>query len=148
MRPVPMVVALGVALLVPGLASAQTQCLSTQPGPINGQPWVCVNGGWLPPGSAPTPPPPPSTVNPPTSPNQPTPAVPFRTGRRYVRGDTDIYIMALTQLENGVHVYMAQCLAVADGCFAVGYFRAILTNASAAIEQRSLDERCCAHHRL
>lgn len=119
------------ALLVSAtLAQAQTSpCLTASPGPS----WVCVNGGWLPPGhpgiptgtGAPAPPPP----------NQPAPAVPFKIGHRYTRNasgtPTDVYIMGAGQTIAGVGVLFAECRSEGDGCLFKGHVRLFLSNATA-----------------
>jgi hypothetical protein len=108
-------------------ASAQSPSCPTQhPGPG----FVCVGGQWLPPGhpSIPTTPPPAIDVPPPS---QPAPPVPFRIGRRYVRGTTDVYIAGAGQLRNGLTVLFAECLQLGDGCYAKGEVRMFLSNATA-----------------
>lgn len=118
------VVTLGVAVH----AEAQTgTCTTPQPGPN----WVCVSGGWLPPGhpGIPTTPPPPPI-------DQPQPAVPFRIGHRYTRNvsgtATDVYISGAGQTRGGVSVLFAECAQEGDGCLFKGHIRMFLSNASAA----------------
>jgi hypothetical protein len=109
-------------LLVAQLVALPAACPTVQPSPA----FVCVNGGWLPPGHPDIP-----VVDVP-KPNQPAPAVPFRIGRRYVRGTTDVFILGAGQLPDGVTVLVAQCREVGDGCFYAGQLRLFLSNATAA----------------
>ncbi len=109
---------------VPSLAAAQT-CTTPKPGAE----WVCVNGGWLPPGhpGIPQTPATPAPQPPPT--NQPTPDLPFFLGHRYTRGTTDVRIIGTGQFE-GTSVLFAICNAEGDGCFFKGYIRMFLSNAT------------------
>jgi hypothetical protein len=117
------------ALFLAAQLVALPVCTTVQPSPA----FVCVNGGWLPPGHPGIPAAPPVDVPPP---NQPTPAVPFRIGRRYTRNasgtPTTVFIMAAGQLPDGVTVLVAQCEGQGDGCFYPGMLRLFLSNTSAA----------------
>ncbi len=105
---------------------ASVPCTTVQPGPD----WVCLNGGWRPANQVPNPP---GTDIP--KPNQPTPDVPFRVGRRYWRSasgnPTDVYIAGAGQLPDGTTVLFAVCRSVGDVCFEAGAVRMFLTNATA-----------------
>lgn len=99
-------------------AEAQT-CQTVQPGPT----WVCVNGGWLPPGhpaipttATPTPAPAPPTTS------VPLPKVAFKLGSRYTRGTADVRIVGSGQIQ-GAPVLFAYCNEVGDGCFFQGFIR-------------------------
>ncbi len=116
-------------IAIAAAVAAALTCTTPRPGPD----WVCVAGGWLPPGhpsvpvTAPAPPPP----------HQPTPDVPFKIGRRYWRNasganPTDIYIAGAGQLPDGTSVLFAMCRALGDGCYEVGQVRLFLANATAA----------------
>lgn len=122
------VAALGLVVL-PAFASAQAPCMSAQPG----SGWVCVNGGWLPPGHPNIPPqtpaPAPPTIG--SSPYPPPPTRVFKVGKRYQRHATDIYIAGVVMLESGDPALIAQCMAVGDDCFAVGYIRWYPVNVNA-----------------
>lgn len=103
---------------------ATAQCQTVQPGPG----WICVGQGWLPPGHPSIPP----TATPTPSPTPlPAPAKPFRIGRRYVRGTTDLFIMGTGQSVAGNPVLLAQCLQVGDGCFYKDMVRMLPANADA-----------------
>jgi hypothetical protein len=118
---------LAAAALLAFATSAHAQSPScTTPSP--GSAWVCVSGGWLPPGHPDIPSTP--KVDAPT-PNQPQPAVAFRIGHRYVRTTTDVYIMGAGQTAEGVNVLFAQCRTVGDGCYEAGMIRLFLANANA-----------------
>ena len=113
-----------IAFLLAAAVTASQPCTTVQPSPA----FVCVNGGWLPPGhpGIPKVDPPPPVVDP----------TRFRVGRRYVRtyesaAPTDLFIAGTGQLPDGNTVLFATCLAVGDGCFAVNYVRVIPANANA-----------------
>ena len=108
-------------------AAAQT-CTTPKPNDIAGQPWVCVNGGWLPPGhqdipKAPVPDAPPPPID------QPAPKRSFWLGHRYTRGTTDISIVGTGQAPKGVNVLFAMCNQLGDGCVYKGEIRMLLANA-------------------
>lgn len=122
-----------VAALVLGahIAEAQGPTCTTQK-PADG--WVCIGGGWLPPGHPDIPTTPRVDVPPP---HQPPPATPFKIGRRYWRNasgvnPTDIYIAGAGQLADGTSVLFAVCRVTGDGCYSAGEVRLFLANASAA----------------
>jgi hypothetical protein len=124
-------IALTVTLGVSAHGFAQSLSCTT---PKPGDGWVCVGGGWLPPGhpdipktDVPTPDVPP--------PNQPTPDVPFKIGHRYTRNASGtpvtVYIMGAGQMENGLSVLFAECRTEGDGCYFKGMVRLFLSNATA-----------------
>jgi hypothetical protein len=116
-------------LALAATADAAT-CPSVQPSPA----WVCVGGGWLPPGHPGIPAPPVLVPAPPVEPKvNPDPYAPrFRVGKRYQRGTTDVHIAGTGQLIDGTHVLFAVCMAVGDGCFDYGYVRLFPIGVSAA----------------
>lgn len=96
---------------------------------------VLVNGGWVPCShtlaiqagkgcDAPKP-----TVPPPTLPQPP---VAFKVGKSYERDTTKVYIAGSVQLSSGFFALVAECLAVGDGCFEVGYIRLFPINTNAS----------------
>lgn len=118
------------ALVLAAQIVTSAVCTTPQPGPA----WVCVNGGWLPPGhpgigQTPAPPPP----VPPTAINAPNPEG-FAVGRYYRRDDTGtrLYIAGLNMLSNGVLVYAAECVDEAphDLCYFKGMARFLVANGS------------------
>lgn len=100
-------------------------CQSVRPGAD----WVCVNGGWLPPGLAPVTPRVPEVVGP-----EPRLAAgTFRLGHTYRRDATGtvVYIAAAGQVSNGVAVIAMECLTVAaeDQCYAMNIGRFVVAHA-------------------
>jgi hypothetical protein len=103
-------------------------CKSVQPSPA----FVCVDGGWLPPGH-PNIPAPAATLPPTYPPPSTDPYAPrFRVGRRYVRGTAHVFISAAGQLPDGTPVLFAFCVQAGDGCFTPGYVRLFPIGANAA----------------
>lgn len=117
---------LGVVVLAAEAGAQSPTCLTPRPGPA----WVCVDGGWLPPGhpgiptTTPTPAPAPQPVA------VPTPENTFWLNHRYVRGTTDVQIIGTGQYA-GYPVVFAYCNAEGDGCFFKGLVRMFPSNASA-----------------
>jgi hypothetical protein len=122
-------------LLVPATAAAQSSplskpaCTTEQPGPINGVPWTCQNGGWVP--GVPPPPPPPTNVY--EVPDPRAAQGTFKHGHIYQRRATGtrIFIVGSGQAVNGVAVIVAECLteSTEDLCFYAGQGRFILAHA-------------------
>jgi hypothetical protein len=126
-------------LLAAQLATTAPACLTVQPSPA----FVCVEGGWLPPGHPRIPVQddttrapvrvegPPLTPYDATDPRQ-NPYLPrFRVGHRYQRGTSDIHIAGTGQLPDGAAVLFAVCLAEGDSCYGVGYVRMFPYNVNA-----------------
>jgi hypothetical protein len=114
------------ALILSAATTVAVPCTTPKPGPIQGQPWVCVKGAWLPPGHPDIP----ALDVPPTHPT-PTEVVRFRIGKRYVRGTTDLFIMGFGQDVLGEPVIFAQCLWEGDGCYYQGQIRLLPINTNA-----------------
>jgi hypothetical protein len=115
-------------MLAAQLALSVPACPSVQPSPA----FVCVNGGWLPPGHPGIP----KAVEPPTPPPGPTQpvVVGFRPGTTYRRDATGalLHITSVGALKNGIAVVAAECLneSTQDQCFFAGQGRFILANAN------------------
>lgn len=114
-----------VLLLAASPALADT-CPTQNPGPG----WVCVNGGWLPPGLAP----PVTTPTPRPFDTAGYTGAPFRIGHTYRRDATgvELYIAGMGQLRGGQPVIVAECLTVSDEdqCTAPGIGRFLAANAN------------------
>lgn len=119
-------------LLAAQLATLSTPaCPTVQPSPA----FVCVNGGWLPPGHPGIP----VAVDPPAPPPVPPGAtqpvvVGFRPGTTYQRDATGVrlHITSVGALKNGIAVVAAECLneSTQDQCYFAGQGRFILANAN------------------
>ena len=115
-----------IAFLLAAAVTAAQPCTTVQPSPA----FVCVNGGWLPPGHPNIPAPVGEPPVPPAPPiDQPAPRRAFWVGHRYTRGTTDVRIVGTGQLPEGVAVLFALCNEEGDGCFFKGMVRMFLANA-------------------
>lgn len=116
------------ALLIMGVSESAAQTCTT---PNPGAGFVCVKGGWLPPGHPDVPKP--TTEEP--KPDPPQPKRTFWMGHRYTRNasgtPTDISIVGSGQLA-GSPVLFAHCNEVGDGCFWKGLIRALPANAESS----------------
>jgi hypothetical protein len=111
-----------ISLLLAAQLSTVPVCQPPQPGPL----FVCVNGGWKPPGHPDIPPPPPPPRN--------AVVLEFKVGHTYQRDATgvQIHIVAVGPSKSGIAVYAAECLTQSneDQCWYPGAGRFILANAA------------------
>lgn len=112
---------------------AAVPCTTVQPSPA----FVCVDGGWLPPGhpNIPKAPPPPAPAPPTPEPPKNAPlVVEFQVGKTYRRDATGalLYIVALGTGRGGVALLAAECVVESrqDQCFFAGQGRLFYANAS------------------
>lgn len=105
-------------VLAANLMAIPATCTTVQPG----SDWICVNGGWLPPGH----------------PDIPVASSPYTTtfqvGHTYRRPSTGatIFVVSLGRARNGATVLATECLSVSpsDQCYFPGQGRFILANAT------------------
>lgn len=114
-----------IALLLAAVVTAAPACPSTRPADTASVTWVCIDGGWRPTSPTPGPAPAPAPV-PAGEPFGPR----FKVGKFYQRDTTSLFISGAGQLPDGAPVLFAICQTIGDGCFAVGYVRAIPANAT------------------